>query len=326
MATIRRRADRNNKYQVLVRHRGFPIRTKFFVKLSDAKQWGKEQEVELDRYHIKYRPNQQITLKAICNRYLKDVTAFKKSAHSERYVLKAFMRRADFIHLNIHQIGAEHFAKYRDKRLTEVQPATLSREFNILQHMLTICQKEWDLDCDNVLTKIRRPRFDNRRNRVLSEEEYNLILENSSALLRNFVELAFETAMRRGELTNIRKEHIHGFVLDIPDSKTGSRTIPLSLLALSILKTMRLPVKTTGYWISRNFRKVVRKLDLPHVTFHDLRHCSISRYSKILNTPELMLLSGHRTMSQVTRYTNLKAKDLVSKINFNEQGKLRRIK
>ena len=38
MATIRRRADRNNKYQVLVRHHGFPIRTKFFVKLSDAKQ------------------------------------------------------------------------------------------------------------------------------------------------------------------------------------------------------------------------------------------------------------------------------------------------
>ena len=38
MATIRKRRDRGNRYQALIRYRGFPTKSKLFVNLRDAKQ------------------------------------------------------------------------------------------------------------------------------------------------------------------------------------------------------------------------------------------------------------------------------------------------
>ena len=48
---------------------------------------------------------------------------------------------------------------------------------------------------------------------------------------------------------------------------------------------------------------------------HDLRHEAISRlFEKGLSVAEVALISGHRDVRQLFRYTHLRAEDLVSKI------------
>ena len=50
--------------------------------------------------------------------------------------------------------------------------------------------------------------------------------------------------------------------------------------------------------------------------FHDLQHGAISRFFGMgLSIPEVALTSGHKDVKMLFRYTHLRAKDLVKKIN-----------
>ena len=49
--------------------------------------------------------------------------------------------------------------------------------------------------------------------------------------------------------------------------------------------------------------------------FHDLRHEAVTRlFEKGLNPIEVGMVSGHKTLSLLQRYTHLKPEDLVKKI------------
>ena len=65
-------------------------------------------------------------------------------------------------------------------------------------------------------------------------------------MLRDIIQIALETAMRQGEILRVQREHIRDNTLFIPIAKTKSRTIPLTLKAISLLSNTELPFKITG--------------------------------------------------------------------------------
>ena len=71
--------------------------------------------------------------------------------------------------------------------------------------------------------------------------------------------------------------------------------------------------------IGKQFKKVTDKLGYPakELTFHDLRHEAISRLFERkpqLSIPEVAKISGHKTWSQLKRYTHLQAEDVAKKM------------
>ena len=53
--------------------------------------------------------------------------------------------------------------------------------------------------------------------------------------------------------------------------------------------------------------EMMQNLDIKNLKFHDLRHEAISRYfEKGLSVPEVALISGHKTVSQLFRYVHVK--------------------
>ncbi|HAB77674.1 MAG TPA: integrase, partial [Gammaproteobacteria bacterium] len=53
--------------------------------------------------------------------------------------------------------------------------------------------------------------------------------------------------------------------------------------------------------------RLMQNLDIKNLKFHDLRHEAISRYfEKGLSVPEVALISGHKTVSQLFRYVHVK--------------------
>ena len=94
----------------------------------------------------------------------------------------------------------------------------------------------------------------------------------------------------------------------------------MSLKAIEILKTLEpktgervFPLK--GNTVSMIFLKITRRADLVNVHFHDLRHTAITRLSKKFNILELAIISGHKSLKMLQRYTHIKAEDLVGKID-----------
>ena len=61
---------------------------------------------------------------------------------------------------------------------------------------------------------------------------------------------------------------------------------------------------------------MIKKAGIVDLHFHDLRHEAISKFfEKGLSIPEVSLISGHKDVRQLMRYTHLKICSLIDKLN-----------
>ena len=66
----------------------------------------------------------------------------------------------------------------------------------------------------------------------------------------------------------------------------------------------RLPPMTANA-LKHGFQRLRKRAGLEHIRFHDLRHEAVSRlFEKGLTPPEVASVSGHRTLSQLMRYSH----------------------
>ena len=62
---------------------------------------------------------------------------------------------------------------------------------------------------------------------------------------------------------------------------------------------------------------MLKRSGITNLHFHDLRHEAISRFfEKGLSIPEVSLISGHKDVRQLMRYTHLKVETLLNKIEL----------
>ena len=308
MASIRRR---NGKYQVQIRV-GSYRRSQSFRKLNDAKSWArKEEELAEQRRYLgsKYEP---CNLAEILVRYLRDVTPHKKSCDTERIVLQALLKE-NWVNGPLPLLNAAAIAEYRDKRLAAVKPATLKRQLNIVKHACATAEQEWDwLSPLSLLQRIQLPKnSEHVVKRITADNEHALINAAERCRTKNLchlITLAIETGMRRGELLALEWEDIdlERSELLVRRSKNGkSRTIPLTARAHTTLANMKSDCRKPVFPLSANavrlaFERVRTRAGLKNIRFHDLRHEAISRlFDRGLTTPEVALLSGHKTVSQI---------------------------
>jgi integrase len=128
--------------------------------------------------------------------------------------------------------------------------------------------------------------------------------------------------MRRGELLRLRWADLDldNNTLHIPVAKNGSpRTIPLSSEAVGILETVPKVedrvFPTTASAVSQSWRRLVKRAGIEDLHFHDLRHEAISRFFELgLSIAEVALISGHKDVRQLFRYTHLRAEDVAKKL------------
>jgi len=119
--------------------------------------------------------------------------------------------------------------------------------------------------------------------------------------------------MRRSELLAIKWTDVclkTGFA-KLHDTKNGeSRTVPLTARARCILDALD---KNTDYvfpisatCLHQAFKRITRKTGIQNLRFHDLRHEAVSRFFEMgMSVPEVALISGHKDMTQLFRYTHL---------------------
>ncbi len=329
MATIRKRG---NRWQVQVRRRGCLPRSRTFDQKKDARIWARQMEAAADRRGLPAETTDLAgsTVGDLITRYRDTVVPRKRGAEIETYILNAFMRHK-VARLPLSEISSEHFSRYRDERLERVKPVTVSRELGIIQHAFEVARNEWSIPLpENPLTRIKKPTNFARRDRRLEDGELDRILEVCRTARRSLYEplirLAIETAMRRGELVNLRWCDIdwEQRTLHIPNTKNGHpRTIPLSREAVSILEQLRGSNHERVIQLSTNsvrlaWGRLTKRADIEDLHFHDLRHEAISRFfERGLSLPEVALISGHRDHRMLLRYTHLRPENLVAKLDAN---------
>ena len=129
--------------------------------------------------------------------------------------------------------------------------------------------------------------------------------------------------MRRGEVLAVTWANVNASkrLLHIPITKTGTpRTIPLTPGALAVLSTEPVctspkPFPLTVETINKAWRRIIEWSKLDDLHLHDLRREAISRFfERGLTIPEVALISGHKDIKMLFRYTTLRAEDVGAKL------------
>jgi len=331
MATFRKR---NDKWQARVQRSGQSSIAKSFNTKADAIKWARNIESQLDLGVL--APKQTMPrLMPMVDRYIEEVTPTKKGDSQEQYRANQF-KKTKLAEMQLDKITGEVVAQYRDTRLKEVSANTVRLELAFLSVVFEQCRKEWGLAVSNPVRQIRMPKPGKPRQRRLEAGEEEALLAACKAsrayYLHSFVVLAIETGMRSGEMlavtwSNVNFERCTAF---LPDTKNGSpRTVPLSTRALSAIHALPRSINgrlfRSGYHSIHNaFKLALTKAQatqpdsetfLRGLRFHDLRHEAVTRlFEKGLNPIEVGMVSGHKTLSMLQRYTHLRSEDLVVKL------------
>ena len=323
-------------WQAHVRRRGWPAQTRTFSKKSDAEAWAAEIEAEMHRGVFAPRTEgEQTTLCEAIERYELEILRHKAPRNQvvERNRLRSLQqRRIALAPLSL--IGGKQVADHiREREAEGVGPNTIRLELASISHLYTVARTAWGMPYlvnPVPLAKTARPRLPAGRTRRLQKGEEAKIIKSAGAGFASIIRFALATAMRRSEIAALRWEHVNlkQRSAHLPVTKNGEpRTVPLSRAALDVLKALPRRIDGSVFGvkestISWTWREVCKKAGIDGLTFHDLRHEAISRLfeNTDLDAMEIARISGHRTLSMLSRYTHLRAHKLAERMDGGRRG------
>ncbi len=326
MATIRKRGEL--QWQAIVKRDGI-CKSKTFLHRADAEKWSRMIEVEIDRgVFVDRTETERNTLHDILTRYRDEVTPEHKGATVEALRINCIMRDKFLVNNKLAALNSKLLAEWRDYRLKTVTGSTVNRELNILSAVINHARKNWGVHIDNPIELITRPKHEKARERRLEPDEEKKLISELGLSTRNpwiapLVTFALETAMRRGELLDLRWEFVDlkKRVARLIDTKNGeSRNVPLSSRAIAVLEHLPRSIDdrvfpTTEDALKKAFSRTCERAGIEDFHFHDLRHEATSRLAeKLPNLIELASVTGHKDLRMLKRYYHPRAEDLARKL------------
>lgn len=362
MASITRRGDL--QWQARVRRKGYPVQIKTFNTRAEAEAWARLIESEIDRgVFVSRAEAESTTLAEALDRYDREIAASKKGYVQEASLLRTW-KGTVIASRPMASVRSADIAKLRDDWLKQtnppLKPASVVRRLAVLSHVFSIARKEWGMESLlNPLELVRKPPANNARTRRIAAagtdtdsprqteagELERVVAASGSDLLPAIIWVAVETAMRRGEIVDLRWEHVdlRRRVAHLPDTKNGSsRDVPLSTRAVEVLKEQQKAARTRSNdgkvfpirsdAVTRAFERAVERARAAYLTeckdagkspsksyltdlrFHDLRHEATSRLASIFPMHELAKITGHRDPRMLMRYYHPHAEELAKRL------------
>ena len=342
MATIRKKGE--YQWHVQVRKKGYAQQTRTFDTKAEAIAWANMIESEMSRgIWVNRGEAERTTLRETLNRYSREISAKKRGAVKERSIIAALLADA-IADRPMATIRGQDIAALRDGWLHKYTPGTVLRRLILLSHVFTVARKEWGMESlSNPVELVRKPQVRDQRTRRVTPAELDAISRASqSEVLPPYLTLAVETGMRRGELCQMRWEHLDltRKIARLPADicKNGdARDVPLSPRAIKTLRA--LGQRTSGLVlgvkpdtitlafiraVARALKKYVEKCEtsghspdpefLTDVRVHDLRHEATSRLATRFQMHELAKITGHKSTQMLLRYYHPDAGELAKRL------------
>lgn len=318
---------RGDAWRAQIRRKGYPTLSATFDTKAEAQRWAAEVEGDMSRARfVDIREAEATTLDEALSRYLSEVTPAKKGAKQEAVRIEKW-KNSIYAAKSIAAIRSSDMASYRDQELKAGRStATVRLDLAVISHLYTVAAKDWGIEgLTNPCRAIRMPKGSKQRERRPTSDELKSIYKIAGEMspeLAVIIELAVETAMRRSELVELRKDQIRGKVAFLEDTKNGERrSVPLSSRALTLLEGIPTPIdggklfRLKADTVSNYFPLVCEKAEISGLRFHDMRHEATSRlFERGFTLMEVASITGHKTLAMLKRYTHLSPQDLAEKL------------
>ena len=325
MAYIRKR---NGKWIAEIRKKDFKKIQKTFLKKSNANNWVQEIEYQMDKKQYQdFSDSSKFTLGDLIIKYRDEVTINKKGAREETYKLN-FLLRNKIAECRLLELETKQIYDFKKTIMQNRKASTVNKYLHYIYTIWETAKYEWGMTLPqrNPVSLVKREKVTTRIDRILTTQEYNdlIIASKKSNLfsLTDIIEFAYITAMRFGEITKLEVTDIdfQNKLAKLRDTKNGEdRIIPLTDRAVEIC--LRYRFKNKLFDIKRDkfrhyFEQACTKASIKDFRFHDLRACAITNlFLRGWSIAEVSVVSGHKTWSELKRYTRIKPSQLVEKLN-----------
>lgn len=294
-----------------------------FPTKQQAAAWAQQREAELIGVRLP-----ENTVKDALRRYAAEVSP-KHRGHRWEVMRLRLLERDRIASVRLPALRAIHLAEWRERRLQAVSGASVRREMNLLQGVFKSCRREWGwLAIDPLKDVDRPPNPASRKRRITPDEIERMALalgydgglpQTSSDRVALAFLFAIETAMRAGEILNLRWGDVSEKSVVLPTTKNGdTRRVPLSPRAREILALLPRDAETVFnlHPGTRDaiFRKARDRAEIQNLHFHDSRAEAIWRLSKRLDVMELARVIGHRDLKSLMFYFNADVDELAAKL------------
>jgi len=326
----------SGKWRAQVR-RGGIYRAQTFTRKRDAETWAKGIEVQVE--HIAATGFQPVpegyTVADLIDGYALECSMGGRTKQATHAMLK---RELGSIPLKrLHSIHLRDFIDARIK--AGAGGVTIAADLSFLGAILKWGKHSRRLDLSVDLARNARQDLNarklNTRSMERDREPTTAELEKLFAFWRDnkrqqipmatICKFALATAMRQDEICSIELSDVHAQKRTViirdrkdPQKKEGNhQTVPLLPAAWAIVEPILVNRKTGRVFpyqaasVSTAFTRACAKLGIDDLHFHDLRHKATSDLFRMgLEIPQVALLTGHKTWTQLQRYTHTKANDV----------------
>ena len=242
--------------------------------------------------------------------------------------------------LLLRDLRLHHLNNYRDIRLAEpsksgrsktTASATVSHELSYLRSVMNYALRH-EFISEIPVQAWPKIKVDNKRDRVLTTTEWKTLEKNLPKHIKEMAQIAYYTGMRQGEILQIEWSQFDfekGFVrlrADQTKSKTA-RAVSLCQEAVDVFKRIpkdlrfkqRVFVSTVGRpytrftgSLQREWKRSLKKSAIEDFSFHDLRHCYVSRM-RLAGIPDFLIQRqvGHKDGKMTDRYTTINESELI---------------
>jgi len=336
MASIRKRGK--YQWEARIRRKGHPVQCKTFELKSDAEQWARDIENEMDRgVFVSRKEAESTTLHEALDRFIEEYIPNLKMVANETRRAKALQKR-EIANLYMATIRSKHIADFIKEREAEtvngrkVSGNTIRLDLAILSRLFEVAATDWGMESlSNPVKRARKPKLNRGRTRRLKsaqsdneKSEDERLLKACGDRFRPVVQFAIETAMRRSEIANLKWANVDlkGKTAYLSQTKNMSeRTVPLSPAAIGVLKSIPRQIIGSVFGMSENaitiaMRRARDEAGIEDLTFHDLRHEATSRlFEKTdLDILEIAEITGHKNLQMLKRYTHLRSDRLAARL------------
>ncbi len=332
MASIRKKGD---SWEVQIFKLG-ERKSKTFTSKSAATVWAATTEADIIAGKTGAIPNK--TFGDLLRKYREEVSPTKRGTRWEVVRINKYL--ADpLASVNLRDLNSSHFAAWRDRRMKEVGPGSVLREWNLLSNACKRARDEWGWMTSNPLKAVAKPKKPKARTKLPSEHEIASLIQVAgyrpdmplkTASLRTMAAFLFsmESGLRAGEICALEWDEVlmPKRFLKVTGLKPGARKndaavrdVPLTTRAIQILEQVMLTHdEGTVFNVSPSsldalFRKLKDRAGIDDLTYHDSRHAAITMLSKHYDVLALARIVGHTNIKELMTYYNPTIDDLTKR-------------
>lgn len=264
------------------------------------------------------------TMGQLFDRYLLEVSPLRAKATHKGNQFAIAQLRTVFNNAPPDEVTPVHIYGYLDRR-GKVAKRGANIERGVLSHVFTKAI-EWGIVTDNPCKHVKRLK-QKKRNRYVTDEEYNAVRQFSPGLIACAMEMAYLTGLRKADVLGLRLSDLTSEGISVTPRKTENSTevrliiewspalkecvasvkaLPRGIRGLYLFCTRRgAPYSTDGFdsiWqrmIRRAFKEGIIQ---ERFRFHDLRRKAATDAEKLHGREYARKLLAHATQSMTGNY------------------------